>query len=366
MIYRRLGRTGIKVSVIGYGAIKLPLLSEAAATATISRALDLGVNFIDTARNYGDSERKIGVATRGRRDEFFIATKTSQRTARGAKDDLRTSLMELGMDRIDLWQLHTVSDPSSYAQVMGPGGALEAMRWAQEEGLVDHVGITIHRDRNVMKLAIESGEFETIMLAYSVIDQEHVEREILPLCGRRKLGVIVMKPLCGGALATPRTQDEAGRKPDPIVRGSLRYVISNRWVSTAIPGIQSVREVEENCAVGRSVRPVSPREKRRLLRLIGSLGVSFRYGQRCLRCGYCLPCPNGIMIPDVFRALDEYQGYPEEIRSIGLETYRSLKVKPDACTECRRCARRCPGGIDIPAKLKEARMVLEQALRDAG
>jgi predicted aldo/keto reductase-like oxidoreductase len=204
------------------------------------------------------------------------------------------------------------------------------------------------------------------MLAYSIIDQEHVGAEILPLCRKNKVGVIVMKPLCGGALVMPRARDELKPERDPIVRANLRHVISNRWVATAIPGIQSVQEVEENCAVGRSIRPLSPRGRRRLLRLIGSFGASLRYGQRCLRCGYCLPCPNGIAIPDIFRALDEYQGYPGNVKQIGLETYRSLKVKPDVCKECRRCVRRCPGGIDIPAKLKQARMVLEQAAHDAG
>jgi len=366
MRYKKLGRTGIKASVIGYGGIKLPLLSQDLATATIDRALDLGVNFIDTARNYGDSERKIGTATKGHRDDFHIATKTSQRTAEGARKELGTSLKELGMDRIDLWQLHTVSDPAAYEQVTGPGGALEAMRWAQGEGLVDHLGITIHRDLGVMKRAINSGEFETVMLAYSIIDQEHVGAEILPLCGKKGLGVIVMKPLGGGALAMPRAQGEPKPGRDPIVRANLRYVISNRWVTTAIPGIQSVEEVEENCAVGRSVDPLSPRGRRRLLRLIGSLGASFRYGQRCLRCGYCLPCPNGIAIPYVFRALDEYQGYPGNVKHIGLETYKSLKVKPDACQECRRCVRKCPSGIDIPAKLKQARIVLDRAIREVG
>ncbi len=366
MRYKKLGRTGIRASVIGYGGIKLPLLSQDLANATMDRALDLGVNFIDTARNYGDSERKIGVATRGGRDDFYIATKTSRRTAKGAREELSTSLRQLGMDRIDLWQLHTVSDLADYQQVTGPGGALEAMRWAQEKGLVDHVGITIHRDLGVMRLAADSGEFETVMLAYSIIDQEHVGAEILPLCGKKRLGVIVMKPLCGGALAMPRAQDEPKPKHDAIVRASLRHVISNRWVTTAIPGIQSVEEVEEDCAVGRSVRALSLRERRRSLRLIGTIGASFRYGQRCLRCGYCLPCPNGIAIPDVFRALDEYQGYPGNVRSIGLETYRSLKVRPDACAECRRCVRKCPSGIDIPAKLKQAQIVLDEAIRSAG
>ena len=177
MRYKKLGGTGLEVSVIGYGAIKLPRISQDVATACINRALDLGVNFIDTARAYGDSERKIGIATEGRRDEFYIATKTGERTADGAKADLKTSLSELKMDRIDLWQLHSVSDREQYEKVMGPGGALEAAKWAKKQGLVDHIGITIHRDLDVMRDAIESGEFETIMLAHSVLDQESVEAQ---------------------------------------------------------------------------------------------------------------------------------------------------------------------------------------------
>ncbi len=364
MKYRSLGKTGMKVSVIGYGAIKLSSVSQSVATATIGRALDLGVNFIDTARSYGDSERKIGTATAGRRDEFFIATKTGERTAEGAKRDLVKSLDELSMDSIDLWQLHTVSDADSYQRVMGPGGAFETVEWAKAEGLIDHAGITIHRDLRVMRDAVNSGAFETIMLAYSIIDQEGVGDEILPLCARKGMGVIVMKPLCGGDLVTPREGNPRG-EADLIVRGNLRYVISNPAVTTAIPGIRSVEEVEENCAIGNAVAPLTTQEKQDLLELIGSLGLSFRYGQACLRCGYCQPCPNGVEIPEVFRALDQYQGYPDNLKCIGLETYSSLSVGPDACAECGKCLEKCPAKLDIPARLKEARRILGAALRQS-
>ncbi len=362
MKYRRLGKTGLKVSTIGFGAIKLPSVDQETATATINRELDLGVNFIDTARSYGDSERKVGVATRGRRDDFYIATKTGERTAGGAKKDLETSLSQLGMDRIDLWQLHTVSDRSLYDKVMGPGGALEAAKRAQREGIVDHIGITIHRDLGVMRDAIECGEFETIMVAYCAIDPENVEAAILPLAKGNGLGVIVMKPLCGGALVTP---GEPKIQHDPIVRGNLRYILSNEAVSTVIPGIRTLQEADEDCAAGDLIEPMSEAEKDELLQAIGGLGMSFRYGQRCLRCGYCQPCPNEIDIPRVFRALDEYQGYPDNLKYMGLEMYESLTVKPDVCAECGECMEKCPTDMDIPARLKEAREILEKALAES-
>jgi predicted aldo/keto reductase-like oxidoreductase len=362
MKYKVLGKTGLKVSVIGFGAIKLAGVTQEDATATINRELDLGVNFIDTARSYGDSERKVGIATKGRRDDFYIATKTNQRTAEGAKEELFISLKELDMERIDLYQLHTVSNRALFEQVMAPGGALETAKWAKEQGLVDHIGITIHRDVNVMRDAILSGEFETIMLAYSIIDNEDVEREILPLAKEHGMGVIIMKPLAGGALITPREEGEPKIPHDPIVRGNLRYIISNDAVSTAIPGIRTLEEVEENCAVGDNITPLTAEEKMDLLKTIGNLGMSFRYDQRCLRCGYCQPCPEGINIPEVFRAMDEYLGYPDDLKYLGLKIYEGLEVKPDVCAECGECMEKCPTGWDIPEKLKEARRVLEEAL----
>jgi predicted aldo/keto reductase-like oxidoreductase len=366
MKYKRLGKTGLEVSAIGFGAIKLSGVTQETATATINRELDLGVNFIDTARAYGDSERKIGIATEGRRDEFYLATKTNTRTADGARKDLETSLKELDMEKVDLWQLHTVSDRATWDKVMGPGGALEATKWAWDEGLADHIGITIHRDIGVMKDAITCGEFETIMLAYSIIDNENVEPEVLPLAKEHDVGVIIMKPLCGGALVSPRAEGEPKVPVDPIVRGNLRYIISNPAVSVAIPGIRTLEEVEENCAVGDSLEPLTAAEKDQFMKDLGSLGMSFRYGQSCLRCGYCQPCPNEIDIPKVFRALDEYQGYPDNLKYIGLETYKSLDVKPDACAECRECMEKCPTGMDIPERLKEAQRIIEEAIAQMG
>ena len=364
MRYKVLGETGLKVSVIGFGAIKLPEISLEEAIKLLNRALDLGINFIDTARGYGDSETKIGIALKDRRDEFHIATKTHIRDADGAFKDIERSLKELQTDYIDLYQLHTVSTKEEYRKVMSPGGALEALKRARQKGLIGHIGITIHRDLDVMRMAIESGEFETIMLAYNPLDPEGVEREgILKLAKEYGLGVIIMKPLSGGQLVLPET--EMGRQigNDPLVRGCLRYILSNQYVDTVIPGIKRVEELEEDVLVADMPIPMSEEEKQELFAMIGKLGKSFRYDQICLRCGYCLPCPQGIEIPEVFRAYDSYMNYPEEVKEVGLKIYASLKVKPDACTECRQCVQRCPAGIDIPAKLKEVTKVLEEALR---
>ena len=353
MQYRRLGKTELKVSVIGFGSIKLPQISEERAVETVNRALDLGVNFIDTARNYRDSERKVGMAIKSRRDEVYVATKTSAREYDTAMKDLETSFSELDLEKVELLQLHTVSDEDALQRVLAKGGALEALRKVQDQGMADHVGVTIHRERAVMKKAIECGEFETLMVAYSPIDQEGVEDEILPMAKEHDLGVIIMKSLSGGLLCRPNAEEKSQAERDPIAFGSLWHVISNEAVSCAIPGMQRVREVEENVPVGDLDRPMSAEEVKKLRREIGKLGIEFRYGQICLRCGYCQPCPQKIDVPEVFKAHDIFTGYPDSQKHLGEELYRSLEVSPEECIECGECEGKCPARIAIRSRLKE-------------
>ncbi len=363
MQYRPLGQTGLNVSVIGFGAIKLPQVTEEQACAALNRALDLGINFIDTARNYRDSEHKIGLVLKERRDECYIATKTASRDADGAMRDLEASLRELQTDRLDLWQLHNVMDRGRWEQVTRPDGALAAAKRARAEGMVDHIGISIHRSLYVMREAIQSGEFETILLLYNPLDEEGVAANgILDLAHERGLGVIIMKALSGGALALPLNDEERDEKHrssdgqwfDPIVRGSLRYVLSHPAVDVVIPGMRFVREVEEDAPVG-DMPPLTDAERDELIQAIARLKGTYKYQQDCLRCGYCLSvCPQGIQIPQVFHAVYAYRHYMEETRHVGLEIYRSLEVSPEECTECEACVEECPAGIPIPQRLKEA------------
>jgi len=355
MRYKQLGKTGMKVSILGFGAIKLPQINFKEADETLNRAMDLGINFIDTARNYGDSEQKIGHALKKRRGEFYIATKTSARDTLGARKDLETSLKELRMEKIDLYQLHSVSSKKAYNKVMGKGGALEYLKKAKEEGKISHVGISIHRDLEVMEKAITSGEFESIILAYSPLDGENVGSKILPLAKKSNLGVIIMKSLSGGQLCGIASSKKSY---DSVVRASLRFVISNENISTVIVGMSSVKEVEENVATEKIKEKLSEKEKQWLFKIIA--GRKFRYGQICLRCGYCLPCKQGINIPKVLRTLDVFRGYPEELKYIGIEEYKSLEVKPDECIECGNCEKKCVAGLPIREMLKETRKVFEE------
>ncbi len=371
MKYRLLGRTKLKVSVIGFGGIKLPQISFEEADKILNRALDLGVNFIDTARVYGDSEAKIGEALHSRREEFILSSRSLSRDRDGLLKDLETSMKTLKTDYIDLYQLHGVNDAATLDKVLAPGGALEGLKIARQKGLIGFVGITMHFDLEAMKKAIRTNEFDMIMLAYSPLDHEGVEREgILKLADEYEMGIVIMKSLLGGQLVLPETA--AGlRREDPLVRLSLKFVISNPYVDTVIPGIMKMNEIEEDVRVADEPLPITEEERQQLYRLVAKLGrKEFGYSgirQVCLRCWYCArACPQNVPIPEIFRAMDIYTSYPENLREMGLEIYRKLEVKPDACIECMSCVEVCPAKLNIPERLKEARRILEEGLARLG
>ncbi|HHW40217.1 MAG TPA: 4Fe-4S dicluster domain-containing protein [Syntrophomonadaceae bacterium] len=330
MRYRTLGRTGLKVSEIGFGGIPIQRISLEEAVAVINRALDLGINFFDTARGYTDSEEKLGVALRKRRDGAFIATKSMARTKEEMAADIKKSLETMGLDYIDLYQMHNVKDRESLQRVLGKDGALAALKEAKENGLIRHIGVTGHIKSFLIEL-MKTGEVETVQLPFNPVETNDV-REVLEMAGKTNTGVIVMKPLAGGAFKNASL--------------SLRYILEHP-VSVVIPGMDSVQQVEENAAVGSSPLQLSAEERSALEEEVARLGTTF-----CRRCEYCQPCPQGIDIPMVFLLDGYYQRY--DLKGWARQRYEGMKVKPDACQECGECEEKCPYSLPIRRMLREA------------
>ena len=349
---RILGKTGWEISIIGFGAIKLPLISQRACDVLLNRALDGGINFVDTADCYGDSEEKIGRALGNRRKEFYLATKIDERDANGVRRKLERCLSRLNTDWIDLAFFHDVRG-SEYDRLFDSGG-LETLEQAKMQGRIREIGISIHSSISMMRRAIDSGSFAALMIAYSAFDEDRLAADLLPTAHERGIGLIAMKPLAGGRLADryPARRKRSFVDGESLAQASLRYVLSNAHITCAIPGMMELRELEENLRVGREPRELMVEEIRDLMGIVGEAGKGF-----CRNCGYCLPCPEGVPIPDILRFESYFNSYG--LKDWAREQYQSLPVKADVCIGCEQCMELCPYGVSIPEKLKTTHQILK-------
>lgn len=259
---RPLGASGLFVPELGLGAMDTPESPE--RVATLTAALDLGVAFIDTARDYAGSEHLIGevLRARGHHEDAILASKTFSRTADGAQWDVDRSLRVMSVDAIDLYQLHDVRTPADWEAVMAEGGALEGLKVAQYRGLVRHIGVSTHT-LDIAREAILSGEFASVMLEYSAFYPESAP--LIELAAERGVGVIVMRPVGGsGRTSVMRRRIDEGTAGILTPANLLRYVLSNPGVSVAIPGARYPDRVRENVATATTCTPMDDAEKRAL------------------------------------------------------------------------------------------------------
>jgi predicted aldo/keto reductase-like oxidoreductase len=352
---RKLGRTNLEVSVIGFGAMWLPDLSLEESVDVVRRAMDLGVNYFDTARSYGDSEEKLGSALQGLRDKCVIASKTGSRTRKESLKEVKKSLKALKTDRIDILQLHGIDDSKTLRKAMSSEGALETCKEARSEGLIDFVGISSHRS-NVLVEAIKTGEFDTALVPLNVVTRQPVE-ELLPVAKEHNVGVVVMKPLAmkvaniltwkySPSLSLlsdhPELKTFLGVDAASRVRSALRFVLAQD-ISTVVPGFKSIKEVEVAAKVGEEFKGLTPEEKS-LFKV--NLGKYY-----CRDCGLCLPCPRKLNIPAMLRFYDAYKLY--DLKDWAKELYSGLVVKADKCDNCGICESKCPHQIPIRKSLEE-------------
>ena len=330
MEFRRLGKTALEVSVIGFGGIPIQKLGRKEARRLVGLALDYKINFFDTAQGYGDSEVKIGEGIEGRREECLLATKSPCRSFQQALEDVDAALRRLQVKVIDLYQVHFVNDSETLDQVLGPNGSLQGLKKAKEEGKINHIGITGHNP-DVLLRAIENEDFETVQVPFNIIEDGPDERALLRTARKQEVGVICMKPLAGGVITEPEL--------------SLRWILAQS-VSTAIPGMIQPGEVKSNALVGRTPLPLSEKELEKLKKVCHPLEENF-----CRRCMYCMPCPEGIPIY-LIQELGDKVKVPQ-VRELCRDIYARQKVNVEACTECGECEEKCPYHLPIRKMLKE-------------
>lgn len=328
MKYVTLGKTGLKVSKIGLGGIPIQKSSAQEVTTLIRALMEKGVNYIDSARGYTVSEELLGEALEGVRDQFVLATKSMSRTKEGMEKDILTSLENFRTDYIDIYQVHNPS-MEDFDAVVGAGGALEALLEAKAAGKIGHIGVTAH-SKAVFERALSLDWVETIMFPYNIVESQG--EDLMRACTEKNVGFIAMKPLAGGAIENASL--------------ALRYICANPDVTIVIPGMYSLKEVEENTAAGEAEAVLTEDDDKEIAAIRDSLGTNF-----CRRCNYCQPCTAGISISSVFLLAGYLQRY--DLGEWGYSRYQKLDVKAEACVECGDCETRCPYHLPIREMLKK-------------
>lgn len=364
MQYRILGKSQARVSVLGFGAMRLPLcgredeVNEAAAIEQIRWAIDQGLNYVDTAYVYhgGHSERIVGRALAdGYRDRVHLATKLpiwSVKTLEDCDRILDEQLQRLQTDRIDFYLLHCLQRPSWPAM-----RALGVLDWAERQqasGRIQHFGFSFHDTYEALVEIVDAYDWSFCQIQYNFVNEDvQGGTRGLRYAAGKGLGVIVMEPLFGGTLANPpppvrRIWEAAGPQMQPADL-ALRWVWNQPEVGLALSGMNSLDQVRQNVASAAraGAGTLTPDELALLAR------VRDEYQRLapipCTKCGYCLPCPSGVDIPRNFELYNQAAVYQGSSRLLCRNLYVSLpeSERAAACEQCGTCEDRCPQQLAI-------------------
>lgn len=353
MRYRPLGRTGLMVSALSFGCMRL-LDDQEANTALTSRAIDLGINYFETTRGYcrGQCQQRTAPGLVGKTAGVIVSGKAAiqpDTTAYGFRREIERQLDILGLTHFKFFQVGWFGwDRVSH--LLKRGGVLEALRRAQDEGLVQFIGFTGHdRPENFTRI-IETGLFDSLTVPYNLVNRAY--EPTIRRAGELGVGVVAMCPVAGGALACDSaTLKQALGMDLPTPEMALRFVLANPNVSTACSGMNAMPQLEQNVRTVRAFDPaVAPFEQM----CEGLDRLRERLGHRlCTACRYCLPCPQGVNIPrhlELYRHWKAY-GLTDAARN-GLRAMAPAEGL-DKCNGCGACEKKCPNELPVRGMFKE-------------
>ncbi len=368
MQYREFGNTGVKISALGFGAMRLPtkqgegkaVFDHEESIRVIHRAFELGVNYIDTAPYYCEKESEIivGKALKGWRNKVYLSTKNPIEDDSGAhyRERLENSLRKLDTDYIDFYHMWGISWAKYEEKIIKEKGPLYEALKAKEEGLIRHLSFSFHDEpQNLFKL-IDTGLFETVLCQYNLLDRSN--EAAIAHARQKGLGVVVMGPIGGGRLGNPSAviNNLLPGKIKSSAEIALRFVITNPNVSCALSGMGSMQMVEENAAIASNESQLSESELEAVSR---SLEEHKKLADLyCTGCEYCEPCPQDVNISVNFSLMNLHRVYgltdyaKEEYKKFGKFPWMPGK-QASACIECGLCEDKCPQKLPIRKQLKE-------------
>jgi predicted aldo/keto reductase-like oxidoreductase len=371
MEYREIGKTGLKASFLGFGAMRFPMdekgdksiIREDESIEITLKALELGINIIDTAYPYchQQSEMVLGKALAEWRKNnidstVYVSTKfPTWRTTK--KSDYRNHLEEqlevLGVDCIDFYHFHTLNENYFEEKVLKLDLISEAIR-AKEEGIIRHIAFSFHDTPEVMKKIIDTGHFEAVLCQYNILDRTN--EAAIAYAKKKGVGVFIMGPLAGGRIKDAEFFKESySRDPTSINQLALKFVFSNQDVSVAFSGMQNIKMIEENVSVAESDYRLTGKDRKILDAFTSRKEIKELIP--CNNCQYCMPCPNDVAIPKILKIYNYYK--LTGILGNSRFQYKNLVLDgvsrlADECTECGQCEENCPQNIEIMDLLKEA------------
>ncbi|HIS20978.1 MAG TPA: aldo/keto reductase [Candidatus Spyradocola merdavium] len=375
MQYTEFGRTGIQVSRLGFGCMRFPsrevdgkkVFDEEESIRMMHRAMELGVNYFDTAPGYCEKQSEIivGKALKGRRDKVYLSTKYPSEEASG--DDLErkleTSLKKLDTDYIDFYHMWGISLKTFVERLDTPDGPMARARKLRDAGVIRHISFSFHDAPENMIEIIRRGEgvFASVLCQYNLLDRAN--EDAIAYAHEQGLGVTIMGPVGGGRLGAPSKviQDLLPGKVQSSAEMALRFVMNNRNVNIALSGMSSMDMVEENAAVASNMEPLTQEEE---ARIAASLEENRRLADLyCTGCNYCMPCPKGINIPEIFKMMNYHRVYGltkfarDNYARIGKEPWLNFQ-NAAACVQCGACEKKCPQHLHIREQLRAAHEAL--------
>jgi len=384
MQYVDFGKTGARVSRLGMGCMRLPsdekegktVYNEEKSIALIHRAMELGVNYFDTAPYYCDKQSEVilGKALKGgRREKIYLSTKNPIETNSG--DDyekrLETSLKNLDTSCIDFYHFWGISLADFTNDVMAKDGPLERAMKLKEQGLIKHISFSFHDgdarekegDNLIEILKRGEGILESLLCQYNLMDRN--KEGGIGRAFEMGLGTVVMGPVGGGRLGAPSKVilDLLPGKFTSSAELALRFVFANSRVNIALSVVSSIEQLEENVRVADNTAPLSADE-------LNQIETMMKENERlaglyCTGCNYCMPCPSGLNIPEIFKIMNYHRVY--QLTGYARKTYAEIGKNPwmdfknaSACSECGACEIKCPQSIPIREQLKETHKTLAE------
>ncbi|MGE5486947.1 MAG: aldo/keto reductase [bacterium] len=338
LAYRTLGKTGLKVTSVGFGCM---VTSDA---SVVSRAVDMGINYFDTARVYGggNNERMVASAIKGARNRLIISSKSRATTAAEAREHLDTSLKELGTDHLDIWYMHFRDEPGSITDEL-----VAVWEDAKKQGKVRFIGVSTHNPNAIVDRVLQVGKFDVVLSVYNfaVGSANDAAYERLSKAG---IGLVAMKVMAPTSRATGYGRSHGDRTKVPGgALAALKWVLRNKNF-VAIPSMTDADQLIENFRA--MSEPFTAQDEK----LLASIDKEIRplYCRMCYRCSG--QCPNGAAIPETLRFLSYADFYGQF--ALGREHFATLPERARAvrCSDCKSCSVQCPNGVRVAERMMRA------------